>query len=589
MDQSTKVRLEMATNCLIDKTPWESDVISLMVDQLIKYTDIAGGKLPEKYLRPVKRCLSLCDLLKEDLEFFSEHIPAVEKLHNNIELFQFHGNTPQASVLLSAQEDGMTYIGVSTAFIKFIHLYFSKFLTLTQTYREENLHDDYLEEIRKEKWDCLPIYLSILKDAALYHRVNYELEISKYRFLYQPYNYCDLVIAARQFGLLHEVAHLYIKRNLKQDAINDHGEEYLSDIIAYQWLMEPFMQKNKLSETDRYDLSVRVQAPLYYFVAGYFPFSIHHWDADKTAVLRKRERDFYRIHPLRREMSLMSGMVHQPVFRKYPEMVNYLYAYISNEHIAYDPDTFFCHKYGPAGILAFTDNSEDLYTIMQCLYMSRADAYHAYSEKDYMTAFKHGEALAWLQQKLIRYNSKENNWDEGQMEEAWLEVDQIIKRRMGLMEDYGALRKVSIDHEELFGEVPMKCYDISKRGWKKRYGVMQVDVMVIAEAQKSEIIDISSKQDKYEVSTSEFQEIRNLDGDLPMLIFNFSADFMVGTSAGVFATFLYDFLKSIRAKRIRLGEEEIDLIKETVEQAVINAITRSVENMVSTDEEDTKD
>ena len=71
------------------------------------------------------------------------------------------------------------------------------------------------------------------------------------------------------------------------------------------------MQKNKLSEMDRYELSIRVQAPLYYFVAENFPFSIHHWDVDKTAVLRKQEKDYYRIHPLRRDDSVATSL---PIF-----------------------------------------------------------------------------------------------------------------------------------------------------------------------------------------------------------------------------------------------------------------------------------
>ncbi len=585
MDYSTKLRLKMATNSQIDEEPWESDVISLMADQLEKYKEIAGCELPKKYQYPVRRQLSLCELLKEDLEYFSKHVPDVEKLRDNIEIFQFHGNTPRVSVLLPEQEDGIAHIGISTTFMKFVHLYFSKFMTLTQTYREDNIHEDYLEEIKTQKWDCLSIYLSTLVDAAKYTKLDYESAIEKYRYLYQPYDYCDLIIAARQFGLLHEVAHLHIKKNFCQYkyTISPHGEEYLADQIAYEWLVTPYMKKQKLSDSDRYDLSIRIQAPFYYFTAEHFPFSIHHWDSDKVDVLRKKEKDYYRIQPLRREMSLMGGMQNQTIFRKYPDMLHYLYIYISKEHIAHDPDTFFRGEWGPLGMLGFTQQSDELHTIIQSLLMSRADAYHAYSELDYAIALNHGDALAWLQQRLISFYRNENKWNESQTKEAWLEVDRIIKRRMGLMKDYGALDKVLYEHEVLFGEAPIRCYDISKIAWKKRYGIMQIDLVVVSETEKSEVIDIIKNQDRYDISADGFQEIRNLDGDIPMLLFNISADFVNGTSAGLFAAFIYDFLKAIRAKRVRIAEEDIDLIKETVENTVISTIERALVEGVSKD------
>ena len=114
---------------------------------------------------------------------------------------------------------------------------------------------------------------------------------------------------------------------------------------------------------------------------------------------------------------------------------------------------------------------------------------------------------------------------------------------------------------------------------------MQIDIMVVSEEDKSEVINVIEKQNKHEISVGGFKEIRNLDGDLPLAIFNISADFVIGTSAGVFATYIYELLKSVRAKRARIDEEEIDIIKEAVEQAVIKAITRSVEDTVKTSED----
>lgn len=58
MDYSGNLKFELGIDFTIDKEPWESDAISLMTDQLLKYKDIAGGALPEKYLHPVKRLLS---------------------------------------------------------------------------------------------------------------------------------------------------------------------------------------------------------------------------------------------------------------------------------------------------------------------------------------------------------------------------------------------------------------------------------------------------------------------------------------------------------------------------------------------------
>lgn len=585
MDQSTKQRIELAIGSQIDKQAWDADIISVMSDQLVKYLDIAGGEVPDEYLHPVRREISLCELLKEDLHYFSQRVPEVKALADHIEIFQFNGNTPQASVLLAGENGGVSYIGVSTAYIKFIHLFFSKFFTLTEPYREGNIHDDYLDEIKQEKWDCLSVYLSILNDAAAYGRIDYDKEIKKYKYLYQPYDYCDLVIAARQFGLLHEIAHLYIRQNFEQDYLNNQAEEYFADQIAYSWLVDPFLQKDSLSETERYNLSIRVQAPLYYFVAEFFPFAVHHWDADKIAVLRQRERDFYRIHPLRREMALMSGAKDQPIFSKHKEMAHYLYVYLCKEHIAHDPDTFFRDKFGPAGLMAFTYESDDLYRVMECIQMARADAYHAYSELDGQIAGSHGEAMAWLEKRVLSFHRKGKDWDATQLESAWSEINRVTTRRMGQMKDYGALKKVTLEHEQVFSDRPLKCYDISLKSWKKGYGIMQLDLVVVSELKQSEVSGILSKQEEYVVSAKDFSEMRNLDGDLPMLLFNVSADFVIGTSAGIFAAYLYDLLKSLRAKRVRIGGEDVALIKETVEKAVIDAIRLSQEAEVDTGEE----
>ncbi|GAB4394065.1 MAG: hypothetical protein Tsb0032_15830 [Kiloniellaceae bacterium] len=566
MQFSSREDFEFTQGVRIHRQAWDCDIVSVMADRLEKYQEIANCKLTPEYSQPRRERLSLCDLLRRDLDAFAQHIPEVAALRDRIEVFQFDGNTPDATILLPAETDGQAAIGVSSAFIKFLHLYLSKFMTLQQPHREGNIHDDFLEEVRGEKWACLPVYLSLIKDAATYHRLDYDREIENYRYLYQPYEYCDLVIAARQFALLHEVAHLHIRLTQGPDALNPHGEEYFADELAYLWLVQPFTAKESLSEEETYDLSMRVQAPFHYFAACNMPFALHHWDADKVAVLREKKRDYYRLHPLRREMSLFASLRHQPVFERHPVMARYVYGYIEREHIAHDPETFFRHELGPFGLLGLTDDNPDLDRAMKALIISVADAYRTYSQLDHFVAYEHGLTLGWLHQRMLKIY-RDGPEGEGQdPADLFAAIDRIIRRRMGLTKNSGWLKRVSAEHEMVFGQTPGSAYHTANRGWKRWFGVMQIDSQVVAEASREEVEAAAAQAEDLRAKTRDFRETRNLDGGAPLMLFDLSVDFLVGTSAGVFAAWLYDLLKTVRAKRLRVEGEEIPVTKEDLEK-----------------------
>ena len=220
MQFSSREGFEFAYGVEIHRKPWDCDIISVMADRILKYKEIANCKLTPDYTEPRRERLSLCDLLRRDLDHFAEKVPEVAALRDRIEIFQFDGSTPDATILLPSAADKRAAIGVSSAFIKFLHLYLSKFLTLQQTYREDNIHDDFLEEVRSEKWNCLPVYLSLIHDAAAYDLLDCDREIESYKYLYQPYEFCDVVIAARQFALLHEIAHYF---GIDDDHLDDIG------------------------------------------------------------------------------------------------------------------------------------------------------------------------------------------------------------------------------------------------------------------------------------------------------------------------------------------------------------------------------
>lgn len=565
MQHSSREDFEFAKGVRVHQDAWDCDIVSVMADRLVKYQEIANCKLTPDYLTPRRARISLCTLLRRDLEQFAAHVPEVAALLDRIDIFQFDGATPEATILLPAAADRRAAIGVSSAFIKFLHLYLSKFMTLQQPYREANIHDDFLREVREERWGCLPLYLSLIHDAASYHRLDYDREIAAYKYLYQPYDYCDLVIAARQFGLLHEVAHLHIRLTNGREAFNPHGEEYEADELAYTWLVQPFSNKDSLSEEETYDLSKRVQAPFHYFAACNMPYALHHWDRDKADVLNEKKRDYYALHPLRREMSLFGSLWRQPVFARHPTMARYVYGYIEREHIAHDPLTFFQHELGPGGLPYLTRNDLGLDRAMKCLIVSVADAYRTYCALDEAIAYEHGLSLGWLQQAMVRIYRRDANLAEQDIGAILRQVHRMIVRRMGVEKGSPLLDMVVAAHERTFGQTPGSAYNTAKRGWKRWFGVMQIDAQVIAEASREEIEAAAAAARELHVAVSNFSETRNIDGGPALLLFDLSIDFVVGTSAGVAAGYLYDLLKAARARRVRIAGEEAALTREELE------------------------
>lgn len=569
MSLLTREKFEFLHGVQIDTTPWNCNINSIMADRILKYNEITECKLTPEYADPTVEKVSLCTLLKRDFEFFAENIADVANLRDQVEIFQYDGNTPDATVLLPARDGETAGIGMSSAFIKFLHLYLSKFLTLLQFHREENIHDDFLEEVNTEKWGCLEVYLSVLNDAVAYDKLNYDDEIQEYLYLYQPYDYCDSVVAARQFALLHELAHLHIKQNFDDDQLNAHNEEMLADRIAYSWLVQHFSDKATLSEEETYDLAMRLQAPFHYFAARNFAFAVHHWDKDKVAVLKNGERDHYMLHPLRREMALFASMRDQSLFHRHPEMVRYLYIYILKEHIAHEPDTFFRHEYGPMGPMYFKQKYPGVQHVMTCLKMSVSDAYHLYSALDWDVAFEHGKTLGWLHAKMVRLHRSTPEGQAQSVEDTANEIYRIVQRRMGLTKSVeGRLDDVHAAHEQRFGQAPMRAYDISKLGYKRWFGTMQIEMQIIAEGSRETITSAVGELDAIGAELQDVQETRNIDGGDSLLLVGLSVDFVIGTAAGVLAGYLYDLLKKVGARRFRMEGEIIPISRDDIERLI---------------------
>ena len=185
---------------------------------------------------------------------------------------------------------------------------------------------------------------------------------------------------------------------------------------------------------------------------------------------------------------------------------------------------------------------------------------------DHVIAFEHGLTLGWLHQSMVRIYRRDAARAGQDIDEILREVQSIIWRRMGLVKDSPLLEQVVAEHEMVFGQTPGSAYDTANRGWKRWFGAMQIDTQVVAEASREEVEAAAAQAGQLHAAARNYSETRNIDGGAALMLFDLSVDFVIGSSAGVFAAYLYDLLKSVRAKRLRIEGEEIPVTKEDIER-----------------------
>lgn len=431
---SNKKSFEFFNDVEESTTKWDCDIRSVMADQFSIYDTFSGNPLARKYRQPLDRApRTLASLFLEDLAYFASFVPEVEALAGDVEIIQYDGATPNASILITGDKGSRSTIGVSTAFMKFTTLFMSKFCTQTKQHPEERLHPTFRDEIHTDKWKDDNLYVSVLKDAVEYSQVDYELELQRYKYLHEPYDLCELVIGIRRFALLHELCHLHLHRTgskvLADDGVH---EEFVADRLAHEWLLRPFIGRSELSETEKYELLMAVQSPLSYFLVLAMPFAMHHWPTDKHLVLAERTKDHYVPHPLRREMNLVGGLFDSPVFRTDPDLVDNVTGYLWADVWAYEPNVLLTFHRGQTNRMRLCMENEWLASALDLVEQSAADSYYIYSELDRRVAVQHAIASQWIFQSFYDRIAARDDVPAVERKYAPSMMKQDFLRRMGV-------------------------------------------------------------------------------------------------------------------------------------------------------------
>ena len=430
---------------------WDCNILSVMSEKISIYNSWTAAPISKYYKQPQCKPTQLNSLLQEDLEYYSSYIPEISSILNCIELIQYDSQIPGASVLISSSDTHSATIGVSKNFIKFVHVYMSKFYTLIQKERKSNIHEIFEDEALSDKWRDDNLYISVLDDSRNYHSIDYEKAIKEYHYLYEPYEYCDTVIAIRQFALLHEVAHFYIRLNREKfNPINPDHEEFIADRLAYDWLLTPYLSKESLCDTDRYELSMHIKAPMYFFVSQFLPFSIHYWEKDKKEVLIQNKRRRYIIHPLRREMNLVANLINSDVFKKMPEALDYMMGYFQCDKLGYEYHVFLRSTFGSFYELKLIEEDPQLSKQLRLLRQSVSDAYYTYNDLDQAITFDHEDGLRWIISNWARRVCEDTN-DRNVIMDLDNCCDQVYQRRIGVGRDMYMNEQFLALHNRNFG------------------------------------------------------------------------------------------------------------------------------------------
>lgn len=159
---SNKKSFEFFNDVEESTTKWDCDIRSVMADQFSIYDTFSGNPLARKYRQPLDRApRTLASLFLEDLAYFASFVPEVEALAGDVEIIQYDGATPNASILITGDKGSRSTIGVSTAFMKFTTLFMSKFCTQTKQHPEERLHPRFRDDIHTDKWKDDNLYVSV--------------------------------------------------------------------------------------------------------------------------------------------------------------------------------------------------------------------------------------------------------------------------------------------------------------------------------------------------------------------------------------------------------------------------------------------
>lgn len=452
---------ELANQVEVSTETWDCDILSVMADKIALYNDWTEAPVSPHFEQPKRQYKRLDDLLRTDLQFYAQHVNAVAAVADDIDIVQYKSPLPSASILIDDDHQRRPVIGVSTNFIKYTHVYLSKFSTLSQATRTSNLHESFVALAESETWSDETIYLSVLRDAIEYNTLDYEARIAQFQYLHEPYDYCELNIAIRRFALLHEVAHYVVHRNRERFAIVDAAhEEFISDELAYVWMMRPFLAKDELSETDKYELAMHMQGPMFFFLTQFLPFAIHHWQADKDAVLVKKRKAHYRTHPLRREMNLVAGLCDAPMFERMPKLFECMIGYLQRDVLAYDYRVFLIQRFGSFFHLKLMQDDPELSVALRTISAAVSDAFYAYSAWEEAIVQNQDVTLYWLFARYVRQRKIDHNLSDTDVALLSRQCYEIHARRMGLFRHTKMPSALLAMHASVFGKTPCRAYDL---------------------------------------------------------------------------------------------------------------------------------
>ena len=321
---------EFGSESKVDKALWNCDILSIMKSSVVKYNSWTQTSIDPSYLKISQRLITMEELLREDFLYYCNFIPELNDIREEIQFLQIDKKIPHASVLVHEGKEKYATIGMSKSFLYFLHIFFSKYFTLIQETKTSNLLEEYYSTIKDDKWEDSNLMISIIDDLIDYYSKDRAEMLQKYLYLHEPYDYCDAVIAARHFAMLHEVAHYIIRKN--DDQTGEYMEELLADSMAYEWLLSPFLNVD-LYEYQKHALAMYLQGPLLFLLASFLPFAIHEWMDDKIAVFNNKKIS-YRLNPLKREMALVGRLMKHEVFSRMPKLINCMMGYFTNDVIA---------------------------------------------------------------------------------------------------------------------------------------------------------------------------------------------------------------------------------------------------------------
>lgn len=395
--------LELVFDVPVDFQPWVCDVLALMKHQILTYNALTPSENYHPRYRSIQgneRPKLLVDLLEEDLAYLSLAIPEVSAIQDRVTFVAFRGKSPDVTLWIDRGPADTATIAVSVQFIHFIHSFFSKFHSVLRETRYSGLAESLHEAISVEKWqdDCL--FTSIIDDVVDYFYQDHTNSVNEYLFLYEPYDYCECVVAARRFAILHELAHFYLRLNNLAN-VDGYTEEFMADRLAYEWLLRTQAGTSAEALYRSAEAAMTMQGPLLFFLAYFYYFAGHCWLSDKEDVWSKR-KPCYLPHPLKREMALISHLFGHCIFDRFPVLFTCMVGYFQGDVLAYDSSVFLTHRQGRFAPLGMMHDRPARTQVLELLPWAVADAYFALHPFDYTIAIEHARAVAWIGENACR-------------------------------------------------------------------------------------------------------------------------------------------------------------------------------------------